>query len=493
MSEYWWLPLVVILTPAISGLWIVLRSRSGGLHERVIRGVSLGTVMLTPGMIGLLYLYQGRLIFQVAPHMKIQLGVDPTGIMFAGLASVLWILTVVYSLGYMHPGEPGNGRFFGYLVFAQASVLGIALAQNLLTLYVFYEGLTLLTYPLVTHKGTPPAIAAGRTYMAYSLGGAALVLAGMVGLQSLHGDLTFTAGGFLAQTGGQAAPFLFSCLVLGFGVKAALIPLHGWLPRAMVAPTPVSALLHAVAVVKAGAFGILRVVYGVFGPQSLHPLGGAPTLTALALVTILLASVLALRQDHLKKRLAYSTVAQLSYIVLGISLLSPSGLSGAMIHLVNHALLKVVLFFSVGVITHETGVENLSDMGGMGRRLPLTMGAFTLASLGLVGVLPTSGFWGKWHLILGGIEAGHLVPAAVLVISALAAGLYLLPVSIKAFLSSGSEERPVGPEAPRTMVYPILVLTIGAMALGLFPSMLVKLGTWVADSMIGGGPVSFGW
>ncbi len=493
MSAPWLLPLLALGLPTSFGLWILYRARIPYADERTLRAFSLASVILTPLAVLLLYTFEGALQLKIAPQMTIHLAIDPTGTLFVGVASVLWILTVVYSLGYMPPGKPGNGRFFGYLVMAQGAVVGIALAQNLLTLYVFYEALTLATYPLVTHKGTPPAITAGRTYITYSLGGAALVLAGMVGLQSMHGDLVFLPGGFLSGQAGSVPPLFFFALVLGFGVKAALMPFHGWLPRAMIAPTPVSALLHAVAVVKAGVFGVLRVVYGVFGIDILQDLGVAQTISALALVTILLASVLALRQDVLKKRLAYSTVAQLSYIVLGISLLSPLGLTGAMIHLVNHALLKVVLFFAVGVIANETGVDRLSQMAGMGRRLPLTMGAFTLASLGLIGVLPTNGFWGKWHLITGSIEAGHILPALTLIVSALAAGLYLLPISMKAFLEAGDTEAPAGAEAPASMVYPVLALTGFAMVLGVHPAPLVRLAAWVAGSMLGGDWMMTGW
>ncbi|MFO8060630.1 MAG: proton-conducting transporter membrane subunit [Bacillota bacterium] len=323
--------------------------------------------------------------------------------------------------------------------------------------------------------------------------GAALVLVGIVGLQSSYGDLVFAGGGFLQtiKAGSHLVP-LFCCLVVGFGAKAAVMSLHGWLPRAMIAPTPVSALLHAVAVVKAGVFGILRVVYSIYGVQVLSELGIAGLLTVLAMATMVVALFIALRQDVLKLRLAYSTVAQLSYIILGASMLSSWGLSGALMHLVNHALFKVILFFAAGIIISQSGVDRISQMSGIARRFPLTMLCFGLASLALVGVLPTNGFLGKWHLITGSLEAGQFIPAAVLILSALLSALYILPISVVALFRPGEREKPPGLEAPASMLVPVATLAGLGLLVGLFPGPLLRLAGWVTGAMLGQ-PVEFGF
>ncbi len=493
MGEHWWVPLLALLVPALAGILILARGTDPGRGTQV-RVLCLLAALAAPLSVFWLWVSDAGMVIVLAPAMRIHLALDPMGILFAGLASVLWIVTVIYSLGYMDPKKSTDGAFFGYLILAQSAVIGIALARNMLTLYLFYEALTFLTYPLVTHKGVPPAARAGRLYISYSLLGAALVLAGMVGLQSTYGDLLFTPGGALTgvDLSHPGLVPMFLLLVLGFGVKAALMPVHGWLPRAMVAPTPVSALLHAVAVVKAGVFGILRTVYGIYGVSVLSTLGVAAVLTAMSLITIVIASLLALRQDHLKARLAYSTVAQLSYIILGASLLSPAGLGGALLHLVNHALLKVILFFSAGVIMSQSGIEHVSGMSGVFRRFPVTMTAFTVASLGLIGILPTNGFPGKWHLITASLESGQILPALALGLSALASALYLLPVPIKASLAPAPFRGAGGLEAPRSMVYPIACLAVLAVMVGLFPGPLLSLTSWAAGSMLGF-PVNLGF
>lgn len=478
------LTLLPVLIPVVAGSYILTRGDDPG-RARSVGPVAMLSVLITLPALALVSAASPQLTLPLGRYMTIHMGPDPMGLLFAWLASLLWVLTVLYSLGYMPRGKEGRARFFGYLILSQASVLGIALSRNILTLYFFYEALTLLTYPLVTQSRTPRAMEAGRLYIVYSLIGAALVLGGGLALQSIYGELTFTPGGALGPgTPAGMAPILVA-LILGFGVKAAVMPGHGWLPRAMVAPTPVSALLHAVAVVKAGVFGVIRVTYSIFGPEALHSTAVVNWLSALLLITIVVASAMALRQDVLKRRLAYSTISQLAYISMGALLLTPHGLSGALLHMVNHAVLKIILFFSAGVIMTGAGVDKVSQLRGIGRRFPVTMCAFTVASLGLVGVLPTNGFVSKWHLFAGCLEAGMVVPAVVLLISALLTALYLLPICIRAFLTPGEFQPQAGLEAPGSMIAPVTALAVAAILLGLYPYPLIEAMRRVAGSLMG--------
>ena len=404
----------------------------------------------------------------VIPEIPIAFEVEPLGMMFALVASFLWIVTTIYSIGYMRGhGESNQTRFYACFAIAIASAIGVAFAANLLTLFVFYEALTLSTYPLVTHSGTDEARRAGRVYLGVLLGTSiAFQLFAILWVWVLAGDTGFRPGGILAGHAGPAATAgLLALFVFGIG-KAAVMPFHRWLPAAMVAPTPVSALLHAVAVVKAGVFAVLKVVVYVFGPEHLATVGGgADWLLAFAALTVLAGSLVAMRRDNLKARLAYSTVSQLSYIVMGALLASAWGIVGAGLHIVMHAFAKITLFFCAGAILVAHHRTEVSELDGIGRAMPLTMGAFLVASLSIVGLPLLGGMWSKWYLALGTIEAGQYALLAVLMLSSLLSVAYLLPIPVRAFVKRGPAAGGGIAEAPRPCVLAIAITAAGCFAL----------------------------
>lgn len=418
--------------------------------------------------------YELRLPF--LPGNDFLLRADPLGLLFMTLSAVLWLFTTIYAIGYLE-GSPNRSRFFGFFSLCVTATVGIAMAGNLATFFLFYELLTLATYPLVVHRGTPKALAGGARYLAYTLGGGALLLAGIVGLQSLVGSVEFRFGGVAAlRDAGDPILLaaLFALLVAGMGVKAALFPLHGWLPHAMVAPAPVSALLHAVAVVKAGAFGIVRLVYEVFGIETAQSLGVLTPLAVLAAFTILLGSFRALAQDDLKRRLAYSTVSQVSYIVLGVALFGPMGTIGGLVHLVHQGIMKITLFFCAGNYAETLGIHRVSELAGVGRRMPWTTAAFTVAALGMIGLPPMAGFVSKWYLGLGALEADMGWVLAVLLLSSLLNAAYFLPILHSAWFDplpdgqpGATTAAPVRNEASPALLAPTLAAAALVLAFGL--------------------------
>lgn len=401
---------------------------------------------------------------------------DGLGVLFALLASSLWLVTTIYATGYMAQAKD-KARFFGFFAICVGSAIGIALSSNLLTLFIFYEALTLATYPLVVHKGTEAAIRGGRTYLKYALTGGVALAFGTIWLHSL-GAGSFVSGGSvsaeLISSLGSELTVIFALLIAGFGVKAALFPAHGWLPAAMVAPAPVSALLHAVAVVKAGVFGIARVILDVFGVERSTYLGVLAPLAALAAFTIIFASIKALMEDDIKKRLAYSTIGQLSYIVLGLVIGAPVAIAAACAHLVHHALMKITMFFTAGALEKELKISRVSQMDGVGRKMPLTMLAFTVAALGIIGVPPVAGFVSKWGLGIGGLEAGQLWPLGILAFSSVLNAVYLMPMIGRAWfgrsnpklaeLGSGSSRK--SGEADQKLVLPMAATSLAGLAAG---------------------------
>jgi multicomponent Na+:H+ antiporter subunit D len=414
--------------------------------------------------------------FQLMPGMTLAFRVDALGMTFGLLASCLWILTTVYSSGYARADHLKNQpRYFAAFAASVGAALGIAFAGNLLTFFLFYEMLTLCTYPLVVHKETEKAFAAGRRYLFYALGSGLALLTAVAWTWFLTGTLDFVPGGFLHGAAGPGVlTALFILFVLGVSVKSAVMPLHSWLPAAMVAPTPVSALLHAVAVVKAGVFGVIRVLDFVFGPASLAGLSAPHVFAVMAAGTIVIGSLLAVRQNNLKRRLAYSTVVHLSYIVLGAALLVPFGLIGSVMHMVNHGLAKITLFFCAGAIYATTHLENVSDLRGLGHRMPWTFGAFTVGSLGLVGIPGFSGFVGKFFLGRGAIEAGDMVALGIMLGASLLTATYLLPIVQIAFfpgpVAEGEGERHVGVvEARPAMLVPLLITASLVVVFGVVP------------------------
>ena len=408
--------------------------------------------------------------------LKIGFEVEPLGLLFALLASFLWLVTSVYSIGYMRSHhEWRQTAFYSYFAVAMGGVMGIAFAGNLFTLFIFYELLTLSTYPLVTHAGDDAARESGRIYLGYLLGSSVmLLLLALVWTWSLTGTLDFRAGGILEGTVTPGvASMLLVLFVFGIG-KAAVIPFHLWLPAAMVAPTPVSALLHAVAVVKAGVFTVLKVAIYIFGIDFLATIPATSWLMYVAATSILLAALVALRQDNLKLRLAWSTISQLSYIVLCALLATPPGMVAGSMHMVMHAFAKITLFFCAGAILIMTHKTRISELNGIGRQMPWTMTAFTVGALSMIGVPPMAGFISKWYILLGSIEARQFIAVAVIVTSTLLNVAYFMPIVYAAFFRA-PDKRPkhetstVVSEAPLTVLLAITVTAAGTIALFFYP------------------------
>jgi len=423
--------------------------------------------------------YQGQtygLRLPLGAGLELQLQIDALSLLFVTLSALLWFVTTVYAIAYLKDdGE--QRRFFAFFSLCVAATVGIALAGNLLTFFLFYELLTLSTLPLVVHKGDEKAMAAGRTYLRYTLGGSALLLLGILWLEALAGSGSFLEPPLGMVALAQERPMLlvavFALLVSGLAVKAAMVPLHGWLPAAMVAPAPVSALLHAVAVVKAGAFGIVRIVFDLYGVALTAELGLGLPLAAAASVTILLGSLIALQQQEIKRRLAYSTISQVSYIMLGAALLSPLALVGCLVHLVHQGIMKITLFFCAGVLEKSLGVTRVEQLDGVGPRLPLTMLAFSVGALGMIGVPPIAGFVSKWYLGLGALQAGQDWVILVLAGSSLLNAAYFLPLLYRAWFRPPRQSWPEPAagtrwEAPVWLVLPAIFTALAAIGAGLF-------------------------
>ncbi|MBM3779181.1 MAG: monovalent cation/H+ antiporter subunit D family protein, partial [Acidimicrobiia bacterium] len=426
----------------------------------------------------------------LAPGFALHLRADAFGLVFALVASALWLLTSVFSIGYMRAGGYGHQTaYFASFAVCLSATIGLAFSANLLTFFLFYEVLTIATYPLVVHFRTDEALAAGRRYLVYTLGAGQLLLLAVVWTAVLAPGASFRPGGFLA---GGADPgvlvLLFLLFIAGVGVKAGLMPLHGWLPAAMVAPTPVSALLHAVAVVKAGVFGCVRIIGWVFGVDLVRDLGVGRVLALVAGVTIIVASVRALGEGHLKRRLAYSTVGQLSYIVLGAALGSAAAVAGAVFHIAAHAVMKITLFFCAGAIYARTHIDQIADLRGIGRRMPITMGAFALCSMGLAGVPLLAGFVSKWNLGLGALSAGSPVYVGVLVLSGLLNAAYFLPIVQAAFFG---DDRPVRwQDGGAALTVPLALTAAAAFVLGVVPDAGLQLYqlAWMAAESVTASP-----
>ncbi|MGB5425800.1 MAG: monovalent cation/H+ antiporter subunit D family protein [Gammaproteobacteria bacterium] len=416
------------------------------------------------------------------PGLKIGFEVEPLGLLFALLASFLWLVTSIYSIGYLRSHhEWRQTSFYCFFAVALGSAMGIAFAGNLFTLFIFYELLTLSTYPLVTHAGDDAARDAGRMYLGYLLGTSViLLLLALVWTWSVTGTLDFRDGGILRGTMPPAAAgLLLALFIFGIG-KAAVIPVHLWLPAAMVAPTPVSALLHAVAVVKAGVFTILKVVIYIFGIDFLAEIPATQWLMYVAAATILLAALVALQQDNLKLRLAWSTISQLSYIVLCALLVTPAGIVAGSMHIVMHAFAKITLFFCAGAILITTHKTRISELNGIGRQMPLTMAAFTVGALSMIGLPPTAGFVSKWYILLGTLEAQQVIAVAVIVTSTLLNAAYFLPIVYAAFFHApkhtmGQGVSVVHKETPLTVLLAIAVTAAGTVALFFYPGTALEL------------------
>ncbi len=439
-----WLPALVVASSLLPGIVIFFlpEDRGGWRTFLNLAGAVLKLVFVAIMLWGVSREHTFETSYVLLPGLEFKLHADALSLLFVTLSAVLWLLTTVYAIGYLE-GSPNRSRFFGFFSLCVCATTGVALAGNLFTFLIFYEMLTLATYPLVVHRGTEQSIRAGRIYLVYTLLGSAALLLGVVWLSSIVGSLDFTEGGFLGGVDPAhhtSLVVIFALMIVGVGVKAALVPMHGWLPAAMVAPAPVSALLHAVAVVKAGAFGVVRIVYGVFGVGFCSTLGVTGPLAVLAAVTIIYGSIRAAYQDDLKRRLAFSTISQVSYIVLGVAILGPLATTGGIVHLVHQGLMKITLFFCAGNLAETLGIHRVSEMNGVGRRMPWTMVAFTVGALGMIGVPPTAGFISKWYLATGAAEAEQPWFILVLVISSLLNAVYFLPIVYAAWF-----KQPAGP------------------------------------------------
>ncbi len=447
-----------LAVPCLGAVMIALAGMQPNLRETV----TLTTAVLLFGVVlHILVLHRSGVpvevsLFEVVPGLPLALSVEPLGMLFGLVASGLWIVNSIYSIGYMRGNNESNQtQFYVCFAIAIASAMGIAFAANMFTLFIFYEVLTLSTYPLVTHKGTDAARAGGRTYLGILIGTSiGLQLVAIVWTWTLTGTLDFTAGGILSgKAEGPLVGVLLALYMFGIG-KAALMPFHRWLPAAMVAPTPVSALLHAVAVVKAGVFTVLKVVIYIFGVDFLAESGSSDWLVWVAAFTILASSLVAMTKDNLKARLAYSTISQLSYVVLGAALATSLGIMGGAFQIATHAVGKITLFFCAGAIYVATHKTEISDMQGLGRVMPFTFGAFFIGALSIIGLPPMGGSWTKWYLMMGAAESQHQIMILVLMISSLLNIAYLLPVVARGFFLPAPEEpqpQAVGAAAsPRT-------------------------------------------
>lgn len=417
-------------------------------------------------------------IIKLGPGLLLQLKVEPFGMIFALLASTLWIATSFYSIGYMRGlKEHAQTRYFFCFAVCLSATMGIAFSANLLTFLIFYEILTIATYPLVMHNETEEAFLGSRKYLVYTLTAGVVIFFALAMIYHMTGTLDFKPGGFLAGHGNAATlSFLFFLLIAGCGVKAGIMPFHEWLPTAMVAPTPVSALLHAVAVVKAGVFGCLRIILYVFGPNVLHDLGLWLILAYVVSFTIIASAMIALAQDNLKRRLAFSTINNLAIIILGAAILTKDSITGGMIHLMNHGFMKITLFFVAGAIFVKTHKKNISELDGLGRQMPLTFGAFTIAALGLAGVPPACGFISKWFLCLGFLEAQQIFFLVVLLASAMLDIAFFAPIIYNAFFKEPKPDvSPYFDEAPMPMVIPILAAVSISVLLCLSPNAFVHV------------------
>ncbi len=505
-------PALVLACPLLAAIWVVYANARPNLREG-------GSITCAVVMAGIAFSLAVRalegpalevVLFPLIPDLShvttagatgyagtsLHLRADPAGALFAALAAGLWALTAVYSIGYMRGhGEKKQARFYFWFAMCVFAAAGIALSANLVTFFIFFEILTFSTYPLVVHKESEEAFAGGRKYLAYTVTGGVCFLLALVWTHAVAGTTEFRPGGVfdadvVASAGAPTLWAIFGLFIIGVGVKSAVMPLHSWLPTAMVAPTPVSALLHAVAVVKAGVFGVIRIVGWVYGPTLTTELGVGTALAWAAAATILLASLIALTKDNLKARLAYSTVSQLSYIVLGAALASKAAFTGSVIHIVNHGFMKITLFYAAGTLLVHAHKTKVSELDGIGRKMPITMLAFLVAALGLAGFPPIAGFTSKWNLMQGAVEAGQPLFLGVLILSAILNVAYLVPIPLRAFLiappapseddghgeghGDGHENahhgEPEG-EAPFALVFPLTVTAIVSLVIGIWPDL----------------------
>ncbi len=486
-----WILLVPVILPVIGGALIAyFRMEDRSIRQRFV----MSTVLLNSIIVFYLIFMRPTSELALAEFTKglsIAFRLDGLGAVFAGMVAVLWPIASLYAFEYMkHEGM--EVKFFSFYTMTYGVTMGIALSSNMLTMYLFYELLTLITLPLVVHSLSKEAVSAGKTYVIYSIGGASLTFIGMVFIYQITGSTNFVMGGLFHDVLLSAEQFqtllnVFIITFIGFGVKAAIFPLHGWLPKAGVAPTTVTALLHAVAVVKAGAFAFMRTVYYLFGADFIRGTWAQETVLTLTAITILYGSSMALKETHLKRRLAYSTVSNLSYILFGTALMTPLGLYAALTQMVAHAFIKITLFYCAGAIIYKTGFEYIDQLKGIGRKMPLVMGSFTLASLALMGVPILPGFLAKSSLLLAGLDLGtkySYFGIASIIISSVLTAIYLISIVITAFFPERDfvMDR-ISLEPNSLMTGPLIILCGIVLVMGVFPSGILSILSSVASGL----------
>ena len=475
--------LIALLVPLIGTLGVMFMGKNENIREGVSSIASIILFLLVASMIPAVLSGQTLIfhIFTILPGVTVTLRADAMSMIFALVASSLWTIAVFYSMGYMRAHkEHAQTRFNACFALAIFGAIGVAFSDNLFTLYLFYEIVSICTYPLVAHHQDEEGYNGARKYIIYLTTTAkAFLLPALILIYVLTGTLDFapniSTGIFPPDVNKGLVIMLYIFCLFGFA-KNGIMPFHHWLPGAMVAPTPVSALLHAVAVVKVGVFCTTRVMLYVFGVDTMHALNlGIPTAYFVGF-TVIMASVLALSKNNLKERLAYSTISQLSYIIMGVALLTPAGIDGGLIHIVNHAFAKITLFFCAGAIYIAAHKKDISDMGGLGKTMPFTFGAFAIASLSMIGAPPVGGFITKWSLLVGSIQAHQMGILLILITSTMLNVGYFAPVTIKAFFG----KRPEGEtyqgikEAPLSMLIPILIACTISVLLGIFPNFMMQ-------------------
>jgi len=473
--------LLALALPMLGAIGIAAASRISANARETATLVTAGALAWTVWSLVPELMQGGRpslLLTEVVPGIEIAFSVEPLGMLFAVLASSLWIVNSVYSIGYMRGNNESNQtRFYIFFAVALAAAIGIAFADNLFTLFLFYEILTLSTYPLVSHKGDANTVRSARVYLGVLLTTSiGLLLPAIIWTYFVAGTGTFTPGGILeGNMSGPAVGFLLGLFVFGVG-KAAVMPVHRWLPAAMVAPTPVSALLHAVAVVKAGVFTVTKVIVYIFGIDFLFAEPSSGWLVYVAAFTIIAASVVALQQQNLKRLLAYSTIAQLSYVVMATAILKPLAEVGAAVHIVSHAFGKITLFFAAGAIYTAAKKTELHQLRGIARRMPWTMAAFTIGALSMIGVPPTGGFVSKWYILAGAFQADNYVAIVTIIVSTALNAAYFLPIIFMAwFLEEDTPPAREHGEAPFAAVLALMITALLTLAFFFFNGPVLEL------------------
>ena len=484
--------LLPLLIPVIGGLCVAFVKALDDMRLR--RYAVAATLLLTAAAVAAVLPRPDNslVLFNLTPDIPVLLKIDGVGRLYAGFISVVFACVGIYSFEYMHH-EKNEKRFYAFYLFTLAALMGLSLCGSIVTLYMFYEAMTLLSLPLVTHTQTKEAVAAGIKYLIYSVIGASLGLAGIFFLNRYAVSLTFAPGGVLdmEKVAGHESMLLvvFFLMVLGFSVKAGMFPLHGWLPTAHpVAPAPASAVLSGV-ITKAGVLGIIRVIYYLVGVEFLRGTWVQITWLILAILTVFLGSMLAFKEGVFKKRLAYSTVSQVSYVLFGLFTMTSSGMSGALLHIIFHSIIKNTLFMTAGAIIYKTGKTKVAELTGIGKQMPVTMWCYTIVSMGLIGIPPTCGFISKWYLAQGGLSlpfGWNWVGPAVLLISAILTAGYLFSIVIRGFFPGHEVKREDLPKAEPTwiMLAPMAVLAGLCLLLGMFPGALTSFVSGIAATLL---------